>query len=566
MKMTIRRKLLGSFLIVVLLLVFMGGYAVMKLDAMGAKSREIDEVWLPSVAYLGNINTAISDVDRLLARLVLEPDAEKIAEIEQRVHEATARVEKTRALYEPLITRDEERAAYERLVMEWDSYLTQLSVVIQAGKANEFELGNRLLRDVAGNFARADEQIEQLMELNVRGANDISQQVVETNENARQMLLLVSIVAVLVGVIIAFLTGTSLSKAILRVCQQIKQVAGGDLTAEPIDLKRKDELGELATDANRMIHSLRQLMGQVMLNAEQVAATSEELTASAEQTSRATEQIAESVGDVAAGADKQLLTTDTSYRQVSGIAGHLAGITGRVQLVSRTSQETSDRANGGQVVIGQTMEQMDVIHGQVRQSADVINELGMKSKEIGEIITMITTIANQTNLLALNAAIEAARAGEHGRGFSVVADEVRKLAEQSGQAADQISKLVSEMQGDTDRAIHVMHAGTAAVDQGLTLMRQAGDSFADIVLAVDQVTSQVQEVSAAIEEINGSSRQVVEGIEAISVVSRQSSAMTQDMAASVEETNASMEEIAAAAETLASMAEELQQSVSAFKI
>jgi methyl-accepting chemotaxis protein len=116
---------------------------------------------------------------------------------------------------------------------------------------------------------------------------------------------------------------------------------------------------------------------------------------------------------------------------------------------------------------------MRLIHDTVQDLSKVIRGLGERSKEIGEIVAVITKISSQTNLLALNAAIEAARAGEHGRGFAVVADEVRKLAEQSAQSAQQISELITHIQKETLNAVQSMDQATKEVQSGLDVVDSA---------------------------------------------------------------------------------------------
>ena len=171
--------------------------------------------------------------------------------------------------------------------------------------------------------------------------------------------------------------------------------------------------------------------------------------------------------------------------------------------------------------------QMNAIHDSIRELSGVVEGLGNHSQAIGQIIEVITGIANQTNLLALNAAIEAARAGEHGRGFAVVADEVRKLAEQSSRSAEQISQLINTIQSDTKHAMNSMEAGTREVQQGILVVHEAGETFGQIQMSIGTVSDQVHDVSAAAQEAAGLGKEA-----AISVIPR---SITLPVAVSVSE-------------------------------
>ncbi|MDF2930508.1 MAG: methyl-accepting chemotaxis sensory transducer, partial [Anaerospora sp.] len=189
-----------------------------------------------------------------------------------------------------------------------------------------------------------------------------------------------------------------------------------------------------------------------------------------------------------------------------------------------------------------------------------------RSKEIGQIVDTISGIAGQTNLLALNAAIEAARAGEQGRGFAVVAEEVRKLAEQSQNAAKQIATLISEIQGDTDKAVSAMNAGTREVKLGAEVVNASGVAFQEIVAMILKGSNQTKEISVAIEHIAAGSGQIVNSVNEINELSKTASAEAQTVSAATEEQAASMEEVASASQSLSHLAVNLQDDVSKFRI
>jgi len=230
------------------------------------------------------------------------------------------------------------------------------------------------------------------------------------------------------------------------------------------------------------------------------------------------------------------------------------------------SSQATNKASLGEDTVSKAIKQMGKVEATVNSSADVVERLGERSKEIDQIVEAISNIAGQTNLLALNAAIEAARAGEHGRGFSVVAEEVRKLAEQSQEAAKQISGLISVIQTDTNEAVLAMNQGTQEVKIGTTLVGNSGEAFKEIQNIVSDVSGKVQAISASVEELSSSSLQIVDSVNEIDKLSGKSSEETQSVSAATEEQSASVQEIASASQTLANIAVELQKKASKFQI
>ncbi|GED68967.1 methyl-accepting chemotaxis protein [Brevibacillus reuszeri] len=378
-------------------------------------------------------------------------------------------------------------------------------------------------------------------------------------------LCAVSLFGLLILVAVIYFFSKYLTKQIDRANQLSHALSNGDFTAS-MDIKTVDEMGVMANRFNAMTTTLRETLGQVSYSAQQVAATSEQLMASAEQTSRATEQIAQSVQEIAFGTEQQVEATNQGSDVITEIAQHISVMEKGIEEVSSSTAETNRQATEGNLMAVKTVEHMNVIHSQMNQTAGIVNALGRRSEEIGQMISLITTIAAQTNLLALNAAIEAARAGEQGRGFAVVADEVRKLAEQSSSAAEQVSTIVADIQRDTESAINAMTHGSTILGEGMTLVQSTGTAFEQITGSAAQLFTRTEEVSDEMRQISQQMQNIVSAIRNISQVAEQSAGNSQTVAAAAEEQNASMQEISAAATMLAKMAEEMNDAIRTFKL
>jgi methyl-accepting chemotaxis protein len=256
--------------------------------------------------------------------------------------------------------------------------------------------------------------------------------------------------------------------------------------------------------------------------------------------------------------------------EVSRAMKEMADSVGQVATNSQKAAESASSASTTAQNVGKmsvdVANKMGEIQSTVDNSSIVIKALDGKSQQIGEIIGVITNIADQTNLLALNAAIEAARAGEHGRGFAVVADEVRKLAEESRSAANQITGLIKDIQQGTKQAVTTMEQGTKTVGEGAKTIGETVTAINQIVKAAADVATMVQEIAAAAQEQSASVEEVTASIEDLSAISEESAAGTQETSAAAEEQSASMDQLVNAAQDLARLSNELQTEVAKFNI
>ena len=410
--------------------------------------------------------------------------------------------------------------------------------------------------DVASAYAdKAVTLMREANKQNKQGTNDTT-----------LVVSVISLITLLLAVAIGWFVSVKIAGPLQKVTKATRAMAKGNLTIEPVQVKNKDELGELADSFNGMMLNLRSLVRQVYASAEQVAASSEELMASAEQTTEATNQIAASIQEVAGGSKKQEVSTDESSQAMEEMMAGVQLVATATATVADVSSEATKEADEGDVALQRVVVQMDKINESTNDSATVIQQLEERSSAIVKIIEVITGIADQTNLLALNAAIEAARAGEHGKGFAVVADEVRKLAEQSKNSADQIAGLIGQIQADTKHAVRTMEKGTDEVASGIAVVQEAGEGFKRIQSSISQMSYQIQEISAVAQRMSASAEQVHMSIGQVANVAKQTSENAEMVAATSEEQLASMEEITTSSAALSKRAEELLTQINQFKV
>ncbi len=382
---------------------------------------------------------------------------------------------------------------------------------------------------------------------------------------AKLIIIGLPIVALIISLIFGYLIARVIANPLREAVALIVQVADGNLAIEELRSKSKDEVGHMSITFNRMVTSLRSLIMQVSESSEKVAASSEELLAITEENTSASNQIALSISKVASGTESQTFAVNETSSAIEQISASIQQVSASSNNVDILTIKTSTATSEGQGAVKLAVDQMDKVSQVTEEVQKAVNNVAQSSEKIKDIINVISSIADQTNLLALNAAIEAARAGEQGRGFAVVAEEVRKLAEQSQQAANEITSLINMNQENIDNAVIKMNAGAINVKVGVETVHTAGNAFNQIAHLVNEVSTQVQEISKKIREMAKGSEQIVHSSNKVDTISKDMAVQVQTVSASMQEQSASMEQIASSSQVLATMAQELQNSVIKFK-
>ncbi|MBD8033225.1 methyl-accepting chemotaxis protein [Solibacillus merdavium] len=389
-------------------------------------------------------------------------------------------------------------------------------------------------------------------------------------EQAMTTSKIISMVSVVISIIVGFImilfVKRSIVKPLATLMNAAEHISEGDLTHPLVKIQSKDEIGQLGTIFNKMKLNLQSLIQSVQNNSQQLTAAAEELSASAEEITATTEDVTQQIEHTADAAQNSAVASNESARAMEETAHGVQRIAEASQILHNSSLDASSTATKGAQTIESAQEQMATINHSTSTVNELVQKLAAQTVEIENMTKVITDITDQTNLLSLNAAIEAARAGEHGKGFAVVADEVRKLAESSKQSANSIVGLTMEIQRDTFNVEQAVSSALNSVNDGVKIIGHAGESFNEIVGAVNLMTTQIEEISATAEQLSASSEEVTASVNEIAGGANSASQSMISVAAAMEEQSATMQEVSGIAVSLVDSAAELQHEIGKFKV
>ncbi|MGH0593973.1 methyl-accepting chemotaxis protein [Bacillus pretiosus] len=374
--------------------------------------------------------------------------------------------------------------------------------------------------------------------------------------------LLFICISVLIATVIQFLIVRNALAPLRDLREGLRKVGEGDLSIKLEE--RPDDIGIINAYFNNTIEKFKGIIDKVKQTAEQVSSSSQELSVSTKENSMAVQEIVSSIVELRAGAQSQ----ETSVPQYLGIVYEMEDkmeeIKNAAEQIAKESEGTEHHSVKGNGVIKQAINQMNIIQNAVQDLSSIIHSLETRSKEIRDIVNVITGISNQTNSLALNASIEASRADASGKRFAV-ADEVRKLAEQTEASAKDIAKLIGETQAETEEAVVSMQKASKEVESGMKLVESSGTFFEKISKSAQSVTNQVRVVSSNSSDILQNSQNIVRVVNELSLIANKYANSSSNIEESMKEQEMSVQDIAELASSLSWLSQELQELIGEFK-
>ena len=533
----IRTKLLFGFGSLIILSVVMAIMAYVAVSVLSVNIDDLSKRRVPQTVWLGNVSEALTANTVALQKAALAEDKESMEKALSEMGEIRKTINENLDKLKPSLTTERGKELYQTILDKRKPVAEtrdQMVKFLREGKKKEALQLFRQLDPLQRAYAKAVDDLEAL----VQEITKASSEKAESNAGTSRIIIIVlSLIAMVISIIVGLWIISSITKPLNEAVETATRIAAGDLTLL-ISGSGDNETGRLLAAMQIMVQKLKAVIGDIKQASASLASGSEQLSASSEEITRTMSDQSGRSTQISAAAEEMSQTVIDIAKNASNIA--------------ESSAQTAAVARKGAEVVNKSVVESKAIAETVSTSTGVMQSLGDKSKQIGEIVAVIKDIADQTNLLALNAAIEAARAGEQGRGFAVVADEVRKLAERTGKATSEISQMIGSIQGEVDNAVNSMSLTNEKVNVGLKHSMEAGEELDSIVRSVELLQNMVQQIATATEEMSTTSETISSDIQLV--------------ASGAKEISGGSDQIAQSSSELARLAGQLKNVVDQFKL
>ncbi|MBD5656912.1 MAG: methyl-accepting chemotaxis protein [Candidatus Eremiobacteraeota bacterium] len=576
---SIRQRIVGSFALILALMLIMGGVAYFRLAIVG---NEVTKVQTDSLPGLDQSEQLLSAYERNFALTVAyagESNATASARESAQFRENTSTIERLANQYGAAIFGDEDRRTFEAFQSARTPYDRGAASIVESNSPANDKTGRSaaIHGRLDSAFGRVRSALDVLVTFNKRNAYESAAQIQAAVTSAKLGIALTFLVALLLAAVCGYLLLRDIIGTLKGVAAIANLIAEGDLNVEPSNGKRKDEIGTLLRAFDTMVASLKGVAGaagriaagdltatikpqsgrDVMGNA--LADMIDNLSTLVREVQKSGIAVNTSLTEIAATSKEQQATATgtaatateigVTSNEISATSRELVKTMGEVAVVA---EETSTLASDGQASLAHMSETMHNVMdagGSINAKLTILNE---KAANINQVVTTITKVADQTNLLSLNAAIEAEKAGEYGRGFSVVATEIRRLADQTAVATYDIEQMVKDILSAISAGVMGMDKFSEAVRSGLQEVQQIGSQLTQII-------DQVQALAPRVESVN-------EGVQAQAAGAEQITQALKHLTEAAQQTVESLQLSGQAVDDLARASTGLRNGVSTFKL
>ncbi|MFP4697937.1 MAG: methyl-accepting chemotaxis protein [Eubacteriales bacterium] len=387
----------------------------------------------------------------------------------------------------------------------------------------------------------------------------------EKSKPILDLTIILGLAALVISTIASFIFIRPISKNIRQLQSKVRIMSKGDLNVK-VNIKSRDEIGDLASDFNKMTTTIKSLINNTKNVTDNLLNASKKLSQSSEQATLLSEQVSETMEHISIGASEQTKDTERGATLVTKLSDKFSELMSNSQVMTEKTQDVLEANESGVEVVSELKNTSQNSLVTAKQIEDAIVILNKKATNIGKIVDTIRNIADETNLLSLNASIEAARAGEYGRGFSVVADEIHKLAENASLATGEIHKIIKDMQVESQNTVSIMKDLKTANNEQNEAVHEAENSFVSIQNSIKDIINNIEQINTFIKHIDDDKKEIVTSIEHISSISQETAAATEQVTSNMFQQTEGVQGVSKESKKLFDIAKSLEKEIDQFKI
>lgn len=484
----LRTKLLGSFLIVVLLTALVAYVGIVNIREIDKADTNLYENMTAPLGDVSDMGTYFQRIRVNVRDFISSQDESERIQYLKLIAELKDSFKKSSASFEKTILTSEARRVWENAVKSMDNYNSYIPQIEKYVGLGDYERANEIMK---GEMRKANNEtqsaLDELQKSKVQLAKETSDNNSRISENANQIMLIISAISIIISILLGIIITRNIMNDVggepAEVARIATEVANGNLTLKFDSKDNKGIYGAIVT----MSEKLKEIIASVIAGAGNIASATEQMSSTSQELSQGASEQASSVEEVSSSMEEMASNIQQNTDNAQQTDKIATSASSSIAKVSKASEESTTSI-----------------------------------KNIADKILIINDIAFQTNILALNAAVEAARAGEHGRGFAVVAAEVRKLAERSKIAADEINVLAKN--------------SVKVTEESAVLLNQ-------IIPEIEKTAKLVQEISAGSIEQSSGATQINNAIQQLNTITQQNAAASEELATSAEEMASQAEQL-----------------------
>ncbi len=532
-KLRIRTRLLGSYALIITLMIISGAYALNRLDYVASRTTELYEHPFTVRKSIRDANLYFTKMEYKLKNAVLAKESGAVnADLKEMYGYEKEFKNNMEVVRERFLGKKSDVDEIYRIYEEWKVLRDR---VIVADRANNHDEAFRLMDSIDNNqFPAMEKEMADVFTFSDNRAALFVKEAQQTARDSHVMVTALLLASIVLTIVIAIFLTRSITRPLNIAVGVAERVAGGDLTVVVPETGSGDELALLQQTFRRMVENLRSQTVAIQEGVSVLAAAAGEILSSTAQIASAAAETATAVNETTVTVEEVKQTTELSTQKARNVA--------------ESAQRSLTVSRQGRKSVEDTVHGMSRIREQMETVAESIVSLSEQSQAIGEIIATVNDLAEQSNLLAVNAAIEAAKAGEHGKGFAVVAQEMRSLAEQSKQATAQVRIILNDIQKATNAAVMATEQGSKAVEAGEKQSVEAGEAILLLSDSIAESASSSAQIAASSQQQMVGMDQValaMENIKEASTMSVSSSQQTEQSAQNLHELGQMLKQLVA---------------------